>query len=248
MITTAELISTLRDRIRVSPHKSSVSASLPVLFFGDALSARVATIGLNPSKFEYLDRSGTILSGRERRFASTISLGALSREELSDDQADRAIEVMRSYYEDGKPVYGSYFRHLENFLAGMGASYGGRSAAHLDLVQEPTDPVWNCLSPSERSALLDRDLPFLIWQLEHLPRLEAVACAGKTVSDQLRAHAVVDVKKSGVMKRIRWWLGTAHIGQRDLPVGGWNYPLDRPTGLGTAGEIELGKMFAEQLL
>jgi hypothetical protein len=130
----------------------------------------------------------------------------------------------------------------------MGASYGGRSATHLDLVQEPTDPVWNRLISSERSALLERDIPFLVWQLKNLPRLEAVICAGKTVSEQLRAHVCVDVKDTGAMKRIRWWLGTAHLGQRDLPIGGWNYPLDRPTGLGTAGEIELGKMFAQALL
>jgi uracil-DNA glycosylase len=243
-----DLISTLRQRIRISPSESSVSGSLPVIFFGDALSARVATIGLNPSKFEYLDRTGIMLSGREQRFASTVSLGAVSREGLSDAQADEAIEVMRSYYDDGKPVYGSYFRHLKNFLAGMGASYAGRSATHLDLVQEPTDPVWNGLISSERSALMERDMPFLIWQLENLPRLEAVICAGKTVSEQLRAHVCIDVKDTGATKRIRWWLGTAHLGQRDLPIGGWNYPLDRPTGLGTAGEIGLGKMFAQALL
>lgn len=243
-----ELISTLRQRIRISPSESSVSGSLPVIFFGDGLSARVATIGLNPSKFEYLDRTGIMLSGRDQRFASTVSLGAVAREELSDAQADEAIEVMRSYYDDGKPIYGSYFRHLKNFLAGMGASYGGRSATHLDLVQEPTDPVWSRLISSERSALLERDIPFLVWQLKNLPRLEAVICAGKTVSEQLRAHVFVDVKDTGAMKRIRWWLGTAHLGQRDLPIGGWNYPLDRPTGLGTAGEIELGRMFSQALL
>lgn len=248
MTAVADVISALRQRLRIPPSDSSVSASLPVLFCGDAFSARVATIGLNPSKFEYLDRRGKTLSGREQRFASTVSLGAISREELSDSQADEAIEVMRCYYDDGKPVYGSYFRHLTNFLTGMGASYAGRSASHLDLVQEPTDPVWNSLSSSERSTLLERDLPFLAWQLENLPRLEAVICAGKTVSEQLRAHVLVEVKETGAIKRIRWWLGTARLRRRHLPIGGWNYPLDRPTGLGAAGEIEIGKMFAHALL
>lgn len=248
MTAATDLISTLRERIRIAPSESSVSTSLPVLFFGDAFSARVATIGLNPSKFEYLDRKGQLLLGRVQRFASTTSLGARWRDELSDAQADQAIEVMRSYYADGKPVYGSYFRHLTNFLVGIGASYRDRSATHLDLVQEPTDPVWTSLSSSESSSLLKRDLPFLVWQLETLPRLEAVVCAGKTVSEQLRAQVSVDVEETGTMKRIRWWLGTAHLGQRDLPIGGWNYPLDRPTGLGTAGEIELGKMFARAFL
>ncbi len=73
-------------------------------------------------------------------------------------------------------------------------------------------------------------------------------CSGKTVSDQICARVLVDVEETGSTKRIRWWLGTAHLGQRDLPIGGWNYPLDRPTGLGRAGEIELGKMFARMLV
>ena len=91
-------------------------------------------------------------------------------------------------------------------------------------------------------------MPFLIWQLENLPRLQAAVCTGKTVFDQLRARVAIDVKETGSTKRINWWLGTAQVGVRALPIFGWNYPLDRPTGLGTAGEIELGTMFARALL
>lgn len=243
-----DFIPTLRQRLRLEGAGFSVRASLPVLFFGDALAARVATVGLNPSKFEHLDRHGELLTGPSQRFATTRSLGARSRAELSDGQTDEAIGLMRGYYDEGKPVYSSYFRHLTNVLAGIGASYRERTATHLDLVQEPTDPVWNGLEPSERSRLLERDLPFLIWQLENLPQLGAVICAGKTVGDRLQEQVRVDVKETGAKERIRWWLGTAHVRQRDLPIGGWNYPLDRPTGLGTAGEIALGKMFARALL
>jgi uracil-DNA glycosylase len=241
-------MSELRERLRIESSESSVQASLPVLFFGDALTAQVATVGLNPSKREYLDPHGEILAGRSQRFATTTSLGAVSRAGLSDGQATEAIEVMRDYYDDGRPTYGSYFGHLTHFLSGIGTSYRERSATHLDLVQESTDPVWSRLGPRERSGLLARDLPFLVWQLETLPHLQAVVCAGKTVSKELQARIHVDVEETGVMKRIRWWLGVAHFGARDLQIGGWNYPLDRPTGLGTAGEIALGEMFGAALL
>lgn len=130
----------------------------------------------------------------------------------------------------------------------MGASYMERSATHLDLVQEATDPVWSGLNSDELGRLLARDLPFLAWQLENLPRLQAVVCAGATVSRHVCGYVQVDVRARGATKRIRWWLGRARVGQRDLPIGGWNYPLDRPTGLGTAGEVELGQMFADTLL
>jgi hypothetical protein len=238
----------LRDRVRVEPSESSVEGSLPVLFFGDALSARVATIGLNPSKYEYLDRSGGLLSGERRRFATLPSLGAPSRASLTVAQASEAIDVMRAYYDEGKPVYGSYFRHLTNFLTGFGAGYSERTATHLDLVQEATDPVWNQLPPDEQARLLARDLPFLAWELEHFPRLRAVICAGATVSRELQRRVHVEIAETGTSKRLRWWLGTARAGRRELPIGGWNYPLDRPTGLGTAGEIALGRAFAASLL
>ncbi len=127
-------------------------------------------------------------------------------------------------------------------------TYGDWSATHLDLVQEPTDPVWNSLDPNERSTLLERDLPFLLWLLERLPHLESVICAGKTVSERLCTHVPVGVRKTGTMKRIRWWVGTAHLERGDLPIGGWNYPLNQPTGLGTEGEKELGKVFKDVLL
>jgi hypothetical protein len=242
------LLPSFCERLRIPPTAVSVSGSLPVLFFGDAFSAQVATIGLNPSKFEYLDDAGNMLSGRQQRFATTISLGVDSRRALSDEQANRAIAIMRSYYDHGRPVYGSYFRHLQNFLGGMGMNFADRSATHLDLVQESTDPVWSGLSLVDREELLDRDVPFLVWQLENLPCLRAVICAGKTVSHQVRSRCSIQVNTTGEMKRIKWWVGQGVFGERELPIGGWNYPLDRPTGLGTVGELELGKLFGETLL
>ena len=230
----------LRERLRREPRPSSVTSSLPVLFFGDGLSAEIATIGLNPSRREYLDKDGRLLRGGEQRFATLESLGAPSRDVLTDAQADDAIDVMRDYYDDGKPVYGQYFRHLSNFLAGAGASYGERSAVHLDLVQEATAKVWNELAESERALLLELDMPFLLWQLTALPRLKAAVFAGATVGRELSGRVAVDVHERGQTARLRWWLGAARLDTRVLPVGGWNYPLDRPTGLTKGDEIALG--------
>jgi hypothetical protein len=219
-----------------------------VLFFGDGLSAEIATIGLNPSRREYLDEGGRLLRAREQRFATLESLGAQSRALLTDAQADEAISVMRSYYDEGKPVYGQYFRHLSNFLSGAGTSYSERSAVHLDLVQEATTKVWNELAESERAALLDLDMPFLLWQLTALPHLKAAVCAGATVGREFSKRVVVDVRERGQTARLRWWLGAARLGGRVLPVGGWNYPLDRPTGLKKQDEIALGEFFRRELL
>ena len=244
----SELIFVLRQRIKLLPCKSTVSDSLPVLFFGDPFTASVATIGLNPSKNEYLDRDGSLLMGKRKRFESCVSLGSVKRDQLNADQADQAIETMRCYFDPGKPVYGSYFRHLRNFMIGMNASYERRKGVHLDLVQEVTDPVWSSLCTLERSRLLEQDIPFQVWQLENFKNLEVVVCAGKTVSNEVIKHLRVDIIETGKMKRLSWWLGLAYLAQRNLRIGGWNYPLDRPTGLGTDGEIQLGELFRRSVV
>jgi hypothetical protein len=53
----------LYERLRRAPSASTVPGSLPVLFFGDLFSARVATVGLNPSNQEYTTRDGAMLTG-----------------------------------------------------------------------------------------------------------------------------------------------------------------------------------------
>jgi hypothetical protein len=44
--------------------------------------------------------------------------------------------------------------------------------------------MWGGLDNDELGWLPARDLPFLAWQLQHLPHLRAVVCAGATVSKQ----------------------------------------------------------------
>ena len=72
----------LYARLRRSPSRSTVRGALPVLFFGDIFTARVATVGLNPSDQEYLDSHGTELDGVKRRFETLASLGAGDRASL----------------------------------------------------------------------------------------------------------------------------------------------------------------------
>jgi len=57
----------------------------------------------------------------------------------------------------------------------------------------------------------------------------------------------VEVTEEGEMARIKWWVGNAQLGDRDVGFCGWNFPLARPTGLGVAGEKALGQMLADKL-
>lgn len=154
----------LHERLRRPASLYAASGSLPVLFFGDLFTAKVATVGLNPSHQEYLDRERRELVGERRRFETLASLNALDRQSLTDEQCARAMRTMRGYYQPGKPIY-SWFRSMNRVLDAMGVSYQAGEAAHLDLVQEATDPAWSQLQgrdPGEAQALLTADLPFLL--------------------------------------------------------------------------------------
>src|SRR5260221_5954000 len=139
----------LFGRLRRAPSPSTVPGTLPVLFFGDLFAAEVASVGLNPSDQEYLTKTGQMLTSRAQRFATLDSLGANDRAALLDPQCDEAVEWMRAYYDEGKPVYGAWFNALSRVVVGFGVGFRERSAAHLDLVQESTSPVWSELPAAE---------------------------------------------------------------------------------------------------
>src|SRR6266852_2989788 len=200
-----DIAAVLAARLRKAASRSSVPASLPVLFFGDLPAARIVTVGLNPSKHEYLDQSGGQLQGSRRRFETLTSLGAASRETLSDHQVERALRTMRSYFHPGMPVH-SWFSPLDRVLKPLGASYGTGSAAHLDLVQEATNPTWSQLSkeqPLEAEALLQADLPFLQWEIESFT-LNVLICNGTTAFDNVVRLLNGRVVETGKLKRITW--------------------------------------------
>jgi len=149
-------------REATSPH--TVPNSLPVLYFGSPNEARCATVGLNPSKQEFLDLKGSELDGTKRRFHTLGSLGASSRSALTDEQCDLAVQLMDEYFQVGRRVY-KWFIPLDRVLSGLGLSYRDKNATHLDLVQEATNPTWSALIKefrNEAETLLKRDIKFLV--------------------------------------------------------------------------------------
>lgn len=236
------------ERLRRRPSQYSVAGSLPILFFGDLYRANVATVGLNPSHQEYLNRERHELVGERRRFETLASLDAADRQSLTDDDCARAIQTMRDYYRPGKPVY-SWFRAMNRVLDAMGLSYQAGNTAHLNLVQEATDPAWSPLQtrdPGEAQALLSSDLPFLSWQITSFP-IDLMICNGRTVFEHVRQLIDGQIEQSGTLRRITWYTGSGNAGGRGIKLAGWNIPLARPTGLGIEGERALGALLGTEL-
>lgn len=233
------------ERLRRPPSANSVPGSLPVLFFGNLFTARVATVGLNPSHQEYLDPRGNELDGTQRRFETLGSLRALDRGSLTDEQCDRAISTMMAYFQPGKPVY-SWFCALDRVAKGIGVHYELGEVVHLDLVQEATKPAWSRLDPHELAQLRAVDEPFLRWQLESFP-LNLVICNGRTVFDGVQALTNARLLESGTFARVTWFIAMAELPGKSMAVVGWNIPLARPTGLAKEGHSDLGRLLIERL-
>lgn len=233
----------LFTRLRQYPSTYTVPGSLPVLFFGDAFLAKIATVGLNPSDKEYLDKNGLELTGSERRLETLGSLAATSRNDLTEGQCERAIETMRTYYRPGKPVY-AWFRPLDRVTEAMGCNYETGGVAHLDLVQEATTPTWSRLRKVDRAefdVLRSTNLPFLQWEIENF-RFETIICNGRTPFNTVCGLVNGKVTQTGRVARLEWFVAEAELSGRKVCLLGWNLPLTRPTGLDASGESDFGRL------
>ncbi len=154
---------------------------------------------------------------------------------------------MCTYFQLSKPVY-AWFRAPKRVLAPMDVRYQAGKAAHLDLVQEATDPAWSWLArrhPHEAQRLRVADEPFLRWQLETFS-LRAIVCNGRTAYECVHMLVGAGDVRSGSLDRVRWYVATGSIGGRRLGVAGWNLTLNR-SGLDAEEQQRLGSILAETL-
>lgn len=151
--------------------KHIVEKSTPVVCFGDITKAKVITIGINPSSSEFTkieNQERKLLTHSERRLSDLDFLGAPSTESLSVDQIEKVWHDCLNYF-DG-PYYEKWFSKMEKtVLTPLQASYVGRTAAHLDLIQWATDPLWKKMleiDPVAAQEHLASDFPFLEMQID----------------------------------------------------------------------------------
>lgn len=141
----------------VETKKSSavIPWAAPVTYFGDLQESQLATIGLNPSNREFVDTTGSELTGSKRRFQTLSSLQLDSWLEADSDHILSISKTCIEYF-DRNP-YDTWFKRLDNVISATGFSYytEGARACHLDLVPFATATKWGSLSQLQRSALLE---------------------------------------------------------------------------------------------
>lgn len=148
-----------RMTIPVPDRYSVVAQSIPVVSFGNPLTAEIATVGINPSRKEFLNPSGELLVHPFNRFENLSTLGISTLSGESPDLIDRAYDSCCNYFK--KNPYSRWFDQLNPILGAIRGSYYDQTACHLDLVQWATNPTWKDLSPLVKKQLLANDVPFL---------------------------------------------------------------------------------------
>ncbi|HEY1014191.1 MAG TPA: hypothetical protein VGE07_15875 [Herpetosiphonaceae bacterium] len=179
---TEQIPAYLADRLRQAPPPDCrvVPGSTPVVAFGPFRHATVATLGLNPSKHEFLDPQGHELTGAQRRLETLASLGVASLIDAPDVSIAQVLAGCNGYFH--RNPYRRWFNHLQRILDACGVSYAAGTAAHLDLSQWATNPIWRDLPWPTRERLLRTDTGFLRQQLDH-EQIEVVLLNGRGVID-----------------------------------------------------------------
>lgn len=132
-----------------------VSQSIPVMFFGNIETATYATFGINPSKMEFLDKNGNLLSANEKRFVDRSVLGVSDQEILTIEYSKRVYKSLVEYYDKNNNPYKKWFNVLDTVFRDLKKSYYNGSLVHLDIFPWATNPTWNSLSKHEKTKMIE---------------------------------------------------------------------------------------------
>lgn len=222
-----------------------VPGSTPVLAFGDPTTASVATLGLNPSRIEFLDDSGQPLTGDDRRLVDLPLLGITSLADATTEQLEAVVEGCDRYF-TGNP-YWRWFRPLDDVLRNaLGVNYRDGSACHLDLSQWATDPVWGGLDATQKRRLTEDDAPFLAEQLRQENVRVLLLCGRAALEPFIRTRLVqlekvADVTSASGRLRCDVFAGTAG----SAVVYGWSSNLQSQPGVDNHLKKRLAEVLAD---
>jgi hypothetical protein len=233
-----------RIRKKVPMNSCIIYGSTPVVSFGNSRSATVATLGLNPSRLEFLDRRGTELIDSSRRLSTHRSLGITDLSIASSAIISQVVDECDNYFYHNP--YHKWFNQLELILNACNVSYYDGSACHLDLVQWATDPTWGKLQPATRYQLLQDDKQFLLDQLAN-ENIRLLLVNGRGVWSQLQFITDAEFKEHDRIEtpgRISTQLYTSTILGR-VSVVAWSTNLQSSRGVTKEQKSEIARRVAE---
>jgi hypothetical protein len=204
-----------------------VPGSTPVVAFGDVQNANVATLGLNPSRLEFLDRHGNELTGTNLRLETLSSIGESDLSLASPNAIRRIFEGCNNYFQ--RRPYRTWFGYLEEILRPLRASYYSGTACHLDLVQWATNPTWSKLRAAQREKLVGADVSFLRQQLS-LTGIRLLLLNGSGVVNAYTRSLGCELAQQDIPGNVGWKLFVG-CNPQGVRVIGWNKNLQGSHGV-----------------
>ena len=170
----------------------------PVVSFGDYSTAKIATIGINPSIREFKTSKGKLLDQAKKRLTDHETLGIpLESKFYSESEAELIWQGCKNYFHT-RNTYWSWFNQLEELLQHVGASYK-HDATHLDITPWTTEPVWSKLDSGDASKLLGLNIGNLNAQIED-SGIQTILFNGRQVYTHIDHHLNWYLKKVGELK------------------------------------------------
>jgi hypothetical protein len=237
--------------------------SSPIPFFGDIYNSSVATLGLNPSNREFVDRFGKELVGEKRRFPTLNSLNLLSWANIDKTNMEVLSRSLLEYF-NGNP-YDTWFKQLDYIISDLDCSfyndmYCTRKACHLDLVPYATSTKWSSLGMGERNTLLEMSSEVLV-DLINISHIDVLILNGATVVNTLQQISETTFDKTSAsnidLKRkngndVEGYLYTGKIDSicgrsigRNLNIVGFNHNIQNSFGITKNVRSELKKLVFE---
>ena len=174
-----------------------VPGSTPVISFGNLYTAHTVSIGINPSVDEFMSRHKPrrLLEKSKKRLVDYETLDLKKGASLSHEQAERVLVGCFDYFKNN-PYH--WFNKMEKYLINpSGASYFDGTAAHLDLVQWATDPVWqNIKDKSVSTSLIETDKALLL-ELLKSGNYKEILLNGATVVTTVESLGLFDLSEVG---------------------------------------------------
>ncbi len=234
----------------------------PVPFFGELERSRVATVGINPSNLEFVDNSGTALTGNHRRLETLTSL-ELETWLDANGSTVRSVAKSCSRYFRRNP-YRRWFDVLERVLNVCGHSYySGNLVAHLDLVAFATAAKWSALPVSVKRALIIEgrstlaetiaasDVKLLILNGRSVAAA-FVESTGTALKPTVLPSLALPRASGRPVPGLRWDGTITHIGTRDLGrevrVVGFNHNLQSSYGVTTEVMRRIGREIGDAVV
>ena len=237
---TATVPKYIETRIRASVPTGChvVRQSTPVVSFGDSRTATVATLGLNPSRLEFLDGNGKLLRGERQRLQTLDSLNLSSLIDAPASAVEAVYDWCVCYFQ--RNPYKRWFGQFVPILSRLGVSHDSGTACHLDLVQWSTNPTWRKLPKATQERLITDDKEFLWSQLTQ-ENLKVLLLNGSAVINQFQRRFDIRLHSALRLKHGHAPATLFHGSIDSLNIIGWTVNLQSSFGVSKEVRNELSE-------